>query len=190
LSNLFEKSYLTTKNWLNQALWTFNDSIITPLSLIRFALLICVVLWLSRFVLRAMNQLAEKRGAPQRYMIYRLARLTYYIVLALGLLFAISSIGIDFTQLTLIASALGVGLGFGLQTIFNNFFSGIILLFEDQLKLGDWIEIEGGIKGEIREINFRTSTLRTQEGTLVFVPNSSLINSRVSLIKGSDYPSG
>ncbi len=181
MPNLLETYYLNVKDWLNQTLWMFNNSRITPLNLLQFAFLICLVIWLSRFVLRTMNGMAEKRSFPQRFMLYRLARLVYYIILVLGLLTAISTIGVDFTQLVLLAGALGVGVGLGLQTIFNNFFSGIILLFEDQLKLGDWIELEGGVKGEIREINFRTITLRTQDGMSIFVPNSSLINSRVTL---------
>lgn len=177
----FEKSYSNARDWLNQTLWTMDGSVITPFSLIRFILLICLVLWLSRMVLHTLNKVADKRRPPQRYMVYRLARLVYYIVIVVGLLIAISTIGVDFSHLILLAGALGIGVGIGLQNIFNNFFSGVILLFEDQLKLGDIVELEGGVKGEIQAINFRTVTLKTPEGTSIFVPNSSLISSRVTL---------
>lgn len=154
----------------------------TPMTLFPFVLLVFVTIWVSRLVLNSMNRMAEHRGLPQRDKIYRLARLIYYSVLVVGLLIAASFVGPDFTHFALMTGAIGIGLGFlGLPNIFNNFFSGILILFEGRLRVGDLIELEGGVKGEIREINFRTVTLKTEEGALIFVPNSALINSRVML---------
>lgn len=180
--NLFlEIPYHHLASWFNQALWEYNGIMITPFNLIRFIVFICLSIYFAGLCLRGINQVANKRQPAQSFAMYRLARVVYYVVLISGLLIAISSLGVDFSHLALIAGALSLGLGFGLQNVFNNFFSGIILLFEDQLKLGDFIKLEEGIQGEILELNFRTITLRTLEKTVIFVPNSFLIGKAVSL---------
>ena len=95
-----------------------------------------------------------------------------------------SWIGFDFSSLVLIAGALGVGLGFGMQNIFNNFISGIIILFQSHLKVGDYIELDPtdadtGLRGEIREINVRSTVVATNDGTEVIVPNSEMVSNRI-----------
>ncbi len=185
MNTLFHTSYETAKGWLHQTLWTYNNVNMTPFGLLRFFFVVFFSLWLARCIFSTINKGAAARTPSKRYAIYRLSRVIYYLLLLIGFLFAASSIGFDFSQLILLLGALGVGIGFGLQNIFNNFFSGIILLFEDQLKLGDLIELEGGVKGEIQEFNFRTTTLLAEENLLIFVPNSLLINNRVSVHRGA-----
>lgn len=182
MNTFFHLSYDTVKSWFDYPLWTYNQIQITPFGLFRFLFFLLFFFWLARFTFFTINKGAVQRNPSQRYAIYRFSRVIYYLFLGLGFFIATSSIGFDFSQFTLILGALGVGIGFGLQNIFNNFFCGIILLFEDQLKLGDFIELEGGTKGEILEFNFRTTTLMS-EGTLIFVPNSLLINNRVAIQK-------
>ena len=91
----------------------------------------------------------------------------------------LAAIGLELTQVAIIAGGLSVGIGFGLQTIISNFVSGLILLFERPLKVGDDIQL-GGISGEIRRIGIRASSLKTDDGAEVILPNSKLISDAVT----------
>ena len=102
-----------------------------------------------------------------------------YVIYLLAILLAIRSIGFDVTPILLGSSALFVGLGFGLQDAFKDFISGLILLFEGDMVIGDVIEFENGILGKVREIKLRTSKIKTRDGIVIFVPNSQLTNNRV-----------
>ncbi len=108
------------------------------------------------------------------------ATLAQWATLLVGILFAAASAGIGGGQMAVLAGALGVGIGFGLQNIVNNFVSGFILIFEQPIKVGDKIEISSlGLLGEVRRIGIRSSTIRTFDGADVVVPNSNLIQSEV-----------
>jgi potassium efflux system protein len=177
--DFFRSIYSYTQFWLNQTLFVFEKTSVTPLSILRFLIIFFLTIWLASFVLKTLTSLAQNRRAIERSLMYRITRLIYYLILGIGLVIALASFGFDFSNFALIAGALGVGLGFGLQNIFNNFLSGIILLFESQIKIGDYIELESGAKGEIREIHFRNTILKTNDGTDIIVPNSQMINTRI-----------
>ena len=101
-----------------------------------------------------------------------------FIGIVLSLLLAIVVMGADLTNLTVIAGALSVGIGFGLQNVISNFVSGIIILFERPFKVGDWVNI-GGEEGKIKQINIRSTELETFKRTSVIVPNATLLSSSV-----------
>lgn len=101
-----------------------------------------------------------------------------YVIIGVGLLIAASIAGFDLSQITLILGALSVGIGFGLQTIVNNFISGIILLFERPIQVGDTVQV-GDLLGVVREIGIRASNVRTYSGAEVIVPNSELVSGQV-----------
>ena len=90
-----------------------------------------------------------------------------------------ASAGIDLTSLNVLVGAIGVGLGFGLQAVTSNFFSGLIILFERPIKIGQRIEI-AGVVGQVQEIAARATTLVTDENVAVIVPNSQFISERVT----------
>ena len=101
-----------------------------------------------------------------------------YAIITLGVLFAMRTAGLDMTKFTIILSAFGVGIGFGLQNIFNNLVSGFILLIERPIKIGDTIEV-GELKGNVKKIGIRSSNIRTFDGAEIIVPNGNLISQEV-----------
>lgn len=106
------------------------------------------------------------------------ARLLKYVIVAVGLAMAVSALGFTATQLTVLFGALGVGIGFGLQNIVNNFVSGLILMFERPVKVGDVVEV-GGNWGKIKEIGVRATSVVTFDGAEIVVPNGDLISNEV-----------
>ena len=93
---------------------------------------------------------------------------------------AMSSIGIDITALAVFTGALGVGVGFGMQAMVSNFVAGVILLVERSLKIGDFVELTSGVRGEVREINIRNAVITTNDNIDIIVPNSEFVNGQVT----------
>jgi small-conductance mechanosensitive channel len=99
--------------------------------------------------------------------------------MALGFVVGLGLLGADLTRLSVLAGALGVGIGFGLQSVVNNFVCGLILLFERPIHVGDTIEV-GDLLGEVRRIGFRASTVRTRRGADIIIPNAQFITANVT----------
>jgi small-conductance mechanosensitive channel len=110
----------------------------------------------------------DDSGQRSRLLVTRL------ILLTVGFLLAVGASGLSIDRITVIIGALGVGIGLGLQSIVNNFVSGIILIFDRPLRLGDTVEI-GDKKGRVKEIGIRSSTLLTEEGAEVIIPNGDVL---------------
>ncbi|MFM2004901.1 MAG: hypothetical protein RLZZ09_556 [Pseudomonadota bacterium] len=109
---------------------------------------------------------------------FAISMVVRYVLLAAGLVLSLLTLGIDVSKVTLLAGALSVGIGFGLQNIVNNFFSGLILLFERPIHQGDVVEI-GKLRGTVTKIGIRSSLIKTSEGAEVIVPNADLISKEV-----------
>ena len=120
-----------------------------------------------------LSRLDMPRGLPSV-----VGRLTRYLLIALGIIFALAATGIELTSLTILGGALGVGVGFGLQTVVSNFVAGLILAFERPIREGDLIQLQD-LTGEVRRIGFRSTVVRTFDGAEVIVPNASLISNDV-----------
>src|SRR5687768_12791583 len=151
----------------------------TPLKLIIVITLTSVLVWVTRRITRwFVDNVLARRGFDigMREALGVIAR---YVIITLGALVILQSAGIDLTSLNVLVGAVGVGLGFGLQNITSNFFSGLILLFERPIKIGDRVEI-GGVVGEVREIGARATTLVTDESVAMIVPNSQFVSERVT----------
>jgi potassium-dependent mechanosensitive channel len=131
---------------------------------------------LLRFILQ---EDVYPRIGVQKGMAYATSSLINYIILALGFVIGLGVIGVSLTKMTVLAGAFGVGIGFGLQSIVNNFVSGLILLFERPLHVGDTIEV-GDISGEVKHIGIRASTVRTFRGADIVVPNADLVTKQVT----------
>jgi potassium efflux system protein len=118
-------------------------------------------------------QLPLQRGLP-----YAVSQVVYYCLLLMVLLAAVSTAGVELNKFPVITGALGVGVGFGLQNIVNNFASGLVLLFERPIRIDDVVEV-AGLVGTVKRIGARSSTINTGQGAEVIVPNSNLLSNQV-----------
>ena len=146
------------------------------------ALSVVLILLLGYFLANAFTFLLRKVVLPRlplnRGVPYAISTIAYYVLLLLVALAALFATGVELNKFTVLTGALGVGLGFGLQNIVNNFVSGLILLFERPIHVGDTVEV-GGLVGIVKRIGARSSTILTFQGAEVIVPNSNLISNQV-----------
>ena len=164
--------------------WAFlntgiGGSAYSPLKLLTVLVLISLLIWGTRRATRWLARRVLARRGLDAGVGEALATIVRYVVITLGTLVILQSSGIDLTSLNVLIGAIGVGLGFGLQNITSNFFSGLILLFERPIRIGDRIEI-GGAVGQVREIGARATTIVTDASVAVIVPNSQLVSERVT----------
>ena len=144
-----------------------------------FVLTIVAALAVSAFVRFVLDEDVYPRTSLARGASYALSTLLHYAIIVLGVLLAVSALGVDLTRITILAGAFGVGIGIGQQNVVANFVAGVILLLEQRIHVGDSIET-GDLQGEVREIGFRASTIRAWSGADVIVPNSRLTSERVT----------
>jgi potassium efflux system protein len=144
-----------------------------------FVATIWLAFMVSRFVRFALEEDVFPRLPMGRGLPYAISSLLHYLILLLGFLAAIGAMGVDLNRVTLLTGAFGVGVGFGLQTIVNNFVSGIILLLERPIQVGDAIQMTD-LDGEVRRIGIRSTTVHTWRGAEVIVPNASLISGNLT----------
>jgi small-conductance mechanosensitive channel len=160
----------------NLVIGSFN---ITPGRILAFLITVWASFLVSgflRFVLEedVYHHFHLARGIP-----YAISTMLHYVILLSGFFVALGALGIDLTKVTILAGAFSVGVGFGLQNVINNFVSGLILLFERPIKIGDVIEVSDNV-GEVSRIGIRASVIRTADGSEVIVPNGSLISGQVT----------
>lgn len=130
-----------------------------------------------RFLVREelLKRLHLKRGVPEL-----ISTTLHYLLLLFVFLFAVNAGGIALNKFTVLTGALGVGVGFGLQNIINNFVSGLILQFERPIRIGDVVEVQTGLTGTVTRIGIRSSTVQTWQGAEVIIPNGTFISGNVT----------
>jgi small-conductance mechanosensitive channel len=152
------------------------------LSLVQIFLLIALlmaVFWLSSGTKRFLfNRLLAQSGLD-RSLQYAIAQVVSNIVLVVGIFFVLENTGIHLAALTVFAGAVGVGLGFGLQNIASNFISGLVILAERPITIGDRVEV-AGIAGQVEHIRARSTVIRTNDNIMMIVPNTKFIDSPVT----------
>jgi small-conductance mechanosensitive channel len=160
----------------NLAIGPFN---ITLGGILAFLITVWASFLISRFLRFVLEEDVYHHFHLARGIPYAISTMLHYAILLVGFFVALGALGIDLTKLTILAGAFSVGIGFGLQNIINNFVSGLILLFERPIKVGDVIDV-GGHVGEVTRIGIRASVIRTADGSEIIVPNGSLISSQVT----------
>lgn len=144
-----------------------------------FCIALLAALWVSRFVTFALDEEVYPKFKLERGLPYVISTMLRYAILFVGFVLALAALGIDMTQFTILAGAFSVGLGFGLQNIVNNFVSGLIVLFERPVKVGDIVQF-GDIVGEVERIGIRASVVHTSSGAEVIIPNGTLISNTLT----------
>ena len=144
-----------------------------------FVLTVGAAYLVSAFIRFVLQEDVYPRTKVPQGMAYAASRLLHYVILALGFVVGVGVLGVDLTKVTVLLGAFGVGLGFGLQSMVNNFVSGLILLFERPIHVGDTIEA-GTVLGEIHRIGIRSSIVRTFVGAEIIVPNAQLTTEQVT----------
>ena len=164
---------------LNAGLFSIGSTPISALGILRVAVIVAVFVFISRVVRRTLTHVASRRPEIHPASLYALGRIVHYALLVIGVLFGFSTIGVNFTNIAVLFGALGVGIGFGLQSVVANFVAGLIILFERPLKIGDFVELESGVHGEVREIRMRATRITTNDNVDILVPNSEFVGGRV-----------
>jgi small-conductance mechanosensitive channel len=143
-----------------------------------FAVTLWIAVLLGRLVGFVLSEGLKTRGLG-RGVHTAISRTATYAVVAVGTVIAVLASGTELTRLTVLIGTLGVGIGFGLQDVVNNFVSGLILLYERPVQVGDVIEV-GDVVGTVRRIGIRSSTVATDQGSEVVVPNAHLISNELT----------
>jgi small-conductance mechanosensitive channel len=154
----------------------------TPFTLGKLAVLGTLLILLFYFNRRFTRWIADSFLARRHLDVgvrQAVSHLLRYALTTLGVVVILQAVGVDLSAFTVLAGAVGVGLGFGLQNVTSNFVSGLIILFERPIKVGDRIEV-GGTTGEVRSIGARATMVVTEENIAVIVPNSQFVSERVT----------
>lgn len=172
----------TLSQWLGTPWFVLDDSPFTPLRMIGLVLIVIAVWFFASLVERTIHDVAARRpqSTTTAPLVYAWARILRYSVWVIGTVVGLGFIGFNLESLAFLGGAIGVGIGFGLQNVVSNFVCGIIILLEGTLKIRDFVELQSGVQGTVREIGLRFTRIQTNDHVDVLVPNSEFVNSRVT----------
>jgi len=172
------KAILTRlKGFLETPLFKLGETQITLLSVAYFFLLLILLIYISGKGKNLVNRVLARRGIALGIR-EATGSIVRYLMLFIGLLVILQTVGIDLTALSILTGAVGLGIGFGLQNIASNFISGIIILFERPVRIGDRIAV-GDVEGDVVRIGARSTTVLTNDNIDIIIPNSKLITENV-----------
>ncbi|MDC0948982.1 mechanosensitive ion channel, partial [Gammaproteobacteria bacterium] len=174
-------SVSATTGWLAR-FWadgvTVGDFTLSPKKL----LLAVFIWWLVTFLARKLREITVSSVMPSlevpQSSAYAIGAMIKYAGVIFAALFAVAALGVTANNMAIVLSALSVGIGFGLREIVNNFVSGLILIVEQPIKVGDWIKV-GEFEGTVTEVNIRSTEIRSFVGAAIIVPNAQLLTSAV-----------
>ena len=166
---------------LSTPLFKLSGSPLTPGGILLTVISLLLVWWAAAWAERGVRSLVHRRvNAHNQATLYAVSRMLRYAVMVVGLVVVLNAAGINLSALAVFGGAVGVGIGLGLQGLFNNLISGLILLLEKTLKMGDFIDLESGVSGTVHEIGIRYTRITTNDRVDVIVPNSELVSGRVT----------
>lgn len=171
-------AYYRNTVWLGKTWFTVGNTPVNTLSFIIPLLIIGIAFKGSNLITSYLFTRIYDRYDLAAGMRYNFNRLIHYLIIVLAILVALPTIGFDLSVLTVFAGVLGLGLGFGIQNIISNFVSGLIILFEQPIKVGDRIKI-GDLQCDVENINIRATVVRTRNNEHIIIPNSQFIENQV-----------
>jgi small-conductance mechanosensitive channel len=174
-----QETLLRIREILAFELIKIGETPVTVSTLATAALVMVVAFWVSRFVRQAMIRRVRESSVPERGSMAVTARLLHYTIILVGIGIALSTLGIQLGALFAAGAVFAVAIGFAMQTITQNFVSGVILLFERSIKPGDIVEVEGRVV-RIRELGIRATIARGLNEEDLIIPNSLLVQSTVT----------
>lgn len=163
---------------IDTPLISFGETKLTALLLLKIIVITTCIYLFSRVLRAVIFERVFAKFQPDEGIRFAIARIVQYLFIFIGLLILFQSVGLDLSTLTVLSGTIGIGLGFGMQNIIENFVSGIIILLERPIKVGDRIEM-GSVSGDVIQISVRSTTIRTNSNITMIVPNSEFITSRV-----------
>ncbi|MFD2201580.1 mechanosensitive ion channel family protein [Shivajiella indica] len=163
---------------LNIRLFSIGESSLTIGLLITLIISVFLLFFISEWINKLLVNKLLKRYHLEKGTRQSVGAIVKYVLIIAGLFSILQTNGIDLSAFGILAGALGVGIGFGLQNITNNFISGLIILFEQPIKIGDRIEV-GEITGDVIKISARSTTVVTNDNISVIIPNSQFIDGQV-----------
>lgn len=153
---------------------------ISPYGALKVVLLLVALVWIAAILNSAIGSYLERLSALHASNRQLLAKVLQIIIYVAIFFIAMDALGVDLTALTIFSGAIGIGIGFGLQKIASNFISGLILLFERSIEVGDLVELDDGTAGFIRKTGGRYTLVETFDTKEVLIPNEDFITSRVT----------
>lgn len=163
---------------LNYTIFQIKETPVTVISILIFVLFITGFIMLGVMVRKALNRKILRRFKIDEGTSYTLSRITQYTIITIGALISFQFVGVDLSGLAVVFGLLSVGIGFGLQNITSNFISGLIILFERPISVGDRVTVSN-IEGDVTEINIRATKVRTVNNVSIIVPNSEFVSKDV-----------
>lgn len=163
---------------LNYTLFQIKETPVTVVSILIFLFFISGFIMLAVMARKALNRKILRRFKIDEGTSYTLSRITQYTIIVIGALISFQFVGIDLSGLAVIFGLLSVGIGFGLQNVTSNFISGLIILFERPISVGDRVTV-ANIEGDVTEINIRSTKVRTVNNVSIIVPNSEFVSKDV-----------
>lgn len=170
--------FTSIQDFLNMNLFSLKDTPVTIMSLVIFIVFLTFFMFLGGAVRRFMQGKFLDKFEIESGLKYTLSRVAQYIVVILGVLISFQFVGIDLTSLAVVFGLLSVGIGFGLQNVTSNFISGLIIMFERPISVGDRVEVDD-IEGDVIEISIRSTKVRTINNISIIVPNSKFVENNV-----------
>ncbi len=170
-----------TADFVQGLSWRVGGLRISPIEIVTGVLWLGLLLWVAGWMARILEARVLSRTGATPSLQLLTARLLKVVLIIAAAFIALGTVGIDLTAFAVFTGAIGVGIGFGLQAIFNNFVAGLILLSEKSLKVGDFVDLERGhLAGTVRQVNVRNTIITTPDNIDVAVPNSEFVNGRVT----------
>ncbi len=165
--------------FLTQPLMTLGKATVSLANLIEFVVIIALVLAASRVTRQVLRYRVLPRTKLEAGLQYAIARIVGYVVLVFGFVIGLETLGVDLSSFKVVAGALSLGIGFGLQNIVNNFISGLIILAERPIQMGDRVDL-GSAVGRVTRIGARSTSVLTNDNIIIIVPNAEFVSNRVT----------